>query len=66
MANDKNFTEFFNSLPKAFQIDADATADAFKTWASFNERFAGIAIETASRANEIATSTNSGKPFAPA
>jgi hypothetical protein len=57
MATEQNLNTFFAKLPGGLPIDKDATANAFKSWASFNERFAGIAIDTASRTNEIATNT---------
>jgi hypothetical protein len=57
MATDQNLNTFFAKLPEGFPLDKDASANAFRTWAKLNERFAGIAIDTASRTNEIATNT---------
>lgn len=57
MAADQNLNTFFAKLPESFPIDKDATANAWKTWANMNERFAGIAIDTATRTNEITNST---------
>jgi hypothetical protein len=57
MTADKTVSTFFAKLPEGFPMDKAATADAWKNWASFNERFAGIAIDTVSRTNEITTNT---------
>lgn len=51
MANAQDFTAFFKDAP--FTLDTKAANDAFKTWAAFNERFSGIAVEAASKSNEI-------------
>jgi len=55
MANAQDFTSFFKDLP--FALDTGAATDAFKTWARFNERFAGIALEAANKSNDITVAT---------
>lgn len=57
MATEQSLNTFISKLPESFPIDKDATMNAFKSMAAFNERFAGIAIDTASRTNEITANT---------
>lgn len=57
MATEQKLSSAMDKLPHAFPIDKDATLGAWKTWTAFNERFAGIAIDTAVRSNEIAANT---------
>lgn len=57
MATEQKLSNALDKLPNAFPIDKGATMGAWKTWTSFNERFAGIAIDTATRSSEIAANT---------
>ncbi|MBM9593394.1 hypothetical protein [Roseitranquillus sediminis] len=57
MTNPQDFTELFAKLNPGFANGP--AADVWKTWATFGERFSNIAIEAASKSNEIASaSTN--------
>ena len=53
----QDFTKLFGQIPAGFQLDGSAATDAMKTWATFGERFSGIAIEAATRSTEIATAS---------
>lgn len=55
MANTQDFTAFFKDLPVAF--DTAAVTDAWKTAATFGERFSAIALDAAGQSNDIATNT---------
>lgn len=55
MANTQDFTNFFKTAPAAF--DTAAVTDAWKTWATFGERFGAIALDAANRSNDITTKT---------
>lgn len=53
MANTQDFTNFFKDVPFAF--DSAVVADAWKTAATFGERFTAIAVDAASKSNDIST-----------
>lgn len=55
MANTQDFTAFFKDVPFAF--DAAVVTDAWKTSATFGERFSAIALDAASKSNDITTNT---------
>lgn len=55
MANTQDFTSFFKDVPFAF--DAAVVTDAWKTCATFGERFTAIALDAASKSNDITTRT---------
>lgn len=55
MANNQDFTNFFKDVPFAF--DSAAVTDAWKTGATFGERFAAIAVDAANKSNDITTNT---------
>ena len=55
MANTQDFTNFFKTAPAAF--DTAAVTDAWKTWATFGERFSAIALDAANKSNDITTKT---------
>ena len=55
MANTQDFTNFFKDLPTA--IDTAALTDAWKTSATFGERFAAIALDAAKASNDITKNT---------
>jgi hypothetical protein len=57
MATEQKISSLLDRMPPAFPMDKDATMGAWKTWTEFNERFAGIALDTAARSNEIVTNT---------
>ena len=53
----QDFTKFFRQLPTGLQLDGSAATDAMKIWGTFGERLSGIALEAATRSNEIATAS---------
>jgi hypothetical protein len=54
MAAEQKVSSVLDRIPNSFPMDKGATLNAWKTWTSFNERFAGIALDTAAKSNEIA------------
>lgn len=57
MADTRKVTDLFARLPNGFPVDKDAASDAWKTFASFNERFAGIAFDAASKSTDLAANS---------
>ncbi|PWR02055.1 Phasin [Meridianimarinicoccus roseus] len=55
MANKQDFTTFFKTAPAAF--NTAAVTDAWKTWATFGERFSAIALDAANKSNDVTTNT---------
>ena len=55
MTNTQDFTNFFKNAPTA--VDSAAVTDAWKTWATFGERFSAIAVDAASKSNDITSNT---------
>lgn len=55
MTNTQDFTNFFKAVPTA--VDSAAMTDAWKTWATFGERFSAIAVDAANKSNDITTNT---------
>lgn len=55
MTNTQDFNNFFKTVPTA--VDTAAMTDAWKTWATFGERFSAIAVDAASKSNDITANT---------
>lgn len=57
MTNVQDFTKFFANIPTEFTVDPKVAGDAWKIWANFGEGFSGIALQAATKSNEIAVAS---------
>ena len=55
MTNTQDFINIFKTVPTA--VDSAAMIDAWKTWATFGERFSAIAVDAASKSTDITANT---------
>ena len=55
MAKTTDYTAMFKDMMGAFPVDMSSFQDAFKTSASYGEKFSKVALEAAEKSTEIST-----------
>ena len=50
-----DYSKMYKDMMGAFPVDMSAMQDAFKTSASYGEKFSKVALEAAGKSNEIST-----------